>query len=185
MSEDQWYNAWVHPKDSLVIITGAGEYLSSESFVSTPTSNSSSTTGSGIGMSTALLAVKQGYEVAGWDISEAGVLKTKELAASSGSRIHPIVCDVAKEDQVKEAMAKTLRIGKPHMLVNNAGPVAIGTSAGFPEMMAAANGMIHYVTSAFLDTKPVEGSAIVNISSVVGPVFGGGKSCLLDCARIH
>jgi 3-oxoacyl-[acyl-carrier protein] reductase len=131
-------------------------------------------TGSGIGMATALLAAEQGYQVAAWDISEAGILKTKELAGDLAAQIHPIVCDIANEVAVKGAMEKTVAIGKPHMLVNNAGPVAIGTNAGFMDMMNAAMGMIHYVTTAFLESKPETGSSIVNISSIVGPLFGGG-----------
>jgi NAD(P)-dependent dehydrogenase (short-subunit alcohol dehydrogenase family) len=73
-------------------------------------------------------------------------------------------------------MKKTVLIGKPHMLVNNAGPVAIGSSAGFLDMMTAAMKMIHFVTEDFLATKPAAGAGIVNISSVVGPIFGGGGS---------
>ncbi|KAJ5815179.1 Short-chain dehydrogenase [Penicillium riverlandense] len=148
-----WVQRWVHPKDSVVIITGAG---------------------SGIGMATALLAAEQGYQVAAWDIVEGGVQKTKELAGDLSSQIYPIICDVADETAVKAAMEKTVAIGKPHMLVNNAGPVAIGKTAGFMDMTSAAFGMVHFITTAFLDTNPVEGSSIVNISSVVGPIFGGG-----------
>ncbi|KAL3455920.1 hypothetical protein BJX64DRAFT_294589 [Aspergillus heterothallicus] len=150
-----WHERWVHPKDSVIIITGAG---------------------SGIGMATALLAAEQGYQVAAWDVSETGIQKTQELAGARASQIHSIICDIADEAAVKSAMGKTLQIGKPHMLVNNAGPVAIGKNAGFMEMMNAAMGMIHFVTTAFLETKPEKGSSIVNISSIVGPVFGGGGS---------
>lgn len=126
-------------------------------------------------MATALLAAKQGYQVAAWDISEAGIERTKQQAGLFGSAIHPITCDVSQQNAVREAMAKTVQIGKPHMLVNNAGPVAIGQNASFMEMTTAANGMIFYVTTAFLETSPTEGAAIVNISSIVGANFGGGE----------
>ncbi|KAH8897316.1 NAD(P)-binding protein [Thozetella sp. PMI_491] len=155
MASPSWQERWTHPKDTVVIITGAG---------------------SGIGMATALLAAQQGYQVAGWDISEQGVLKTKELAGELASQIHPIVCDIADENAVKEAMAATEKIGKPHMLVNNAGPVAIGKPRSFLEMMDAAMRMISLPTVAFLETQPAQGASIVNISSVVGAVFGGGGS---------
>jgi 3-oxoacyl-[acyl-carrier protein] reductase len=81
-------------------------------------------------------------------------------------------------------MEQTLNIGKPHMLVNNAGPVAIGKEADFMEMMNAAMGMNHFITSAFLEIKPVEGSSIVNISSIVGPIFGGGKYSLASICHV-
>lgn len=127
-------------------------------------------------MATALLAAKQGYQVAGWDISEQGILKTKELAGDLASQIHPIVCDIADEKAIQNAMTETLRIGKPHMLVNNAGPVALGKTSGFLEMMDQAMKMFQYPTVAFLGTEPAQGASIVNISSVVGAVFGGGAS---------
>lgn len=125
-------------------------------------------------MATALIAARQGYQVACWDISEQGVLKTKELAGELGAQIHPIVCDIADERAVQEAMGKTSKIGKPHMLVNNAGPVAVGQTSLFMDKMLAAMAMIHYPTAAFLETQPADGASIVNISSVVGAVFGGG-----------
>jgi NAD(P)-dependent dehydrogenase (short-subunit alcohol dehydrogenase family) len=128
-------------------------------------------------MATALLAAQQGYRVAAWDIMEPALQKLKELAGDASSQIHTVICDVADESQVKAAMAKTVAIGKPHMLVNNAGPVAIGSEAGFMEMTLAAMGMIHFLTTAFLETHPTEGSSVVNISSVVGPLFGGGEFC--------
>lgn len=127
-------------------------------------------------MATALLSVQQGYKVAAWDISEKGVLKTKELAGENADSVVPIVCDIANEKAVREAMKKTQELGPVRMLVNNAGPVAIGTNAGFMEMTQAAFGMIHYVTEAFLEAVDDGEGSIVNISSVVGPIFGGGKA---------
>src|ERR1700761_4179982 len=105
-------------------------------------------------MATALLAAEQGYQVAAWDISEVGIQKIKEVAGDLAAQIHLIVCDIANETPVKEAMEQTVAIGKPHMLVNNAGPVAIGINAGFMEMMNTAMEMIHYVTTDFLESKP-------------------------------
>lgn len=44
------------------------------------------------------------------------------------------------------------------------------------DMTHAAFAMVHYPTEAFMATNPTEGSSIVNISSVVGPIQGGGES---------
>ncbi|KAL4873854.1 hypothetical protein BDV12DRAFT_192295 [Aspergillus spectabilis] len=152
MSSQPWHERWVHPKDSVVIISGAG-------------------------LATALLAAKQGYQVAAWDISEAGISRTQEAAGPLVKKIHPIICDIGDENAVKEAMQRTTKIGKHHMLVNNASPVATGKTAGIMDMMMdAAMKMIHYVTTAFLETNPETGLRIVNISSRVGPIFGGGGS---------
>lgn len=144
-------------------------------FLALQQANEAPSSGSGIGMATALLAAQQGYQVACWDISEEGTKRTKENAGSLVSRIHPITCDIADEKAVQTAIADTLKIGKPHMLVNNAGPVAIGKTRSFIEMTDAAMKMIHYPTAAFLETQPAKGAGIVNISSVVGAVFGGGE----------
>lgn len=129
-------------------------------------------------MATALVAASQGYQVACWDISEQGMLKTKEQAGDLAGQIHAIVCDIANEPAVKKAMEETVAIGKPHMLVNNAGPVAVGQNNSFMGKMLDAMAMIDYVTRAFLETNPADGASIVNISSVVGAVFGGGKLCI-------
>ncbi|KAM0753424.1 NAD(P)-binding protein [Meredithblackwellia eburnea MCA 4105] len=153
MASQPWYASWQHPKGSVVIITGAG---------------------SGIGLATAILSAQQGYEVAAWDISAEGLKKTIELAGEYSSNVHPVTCDIASEEAVKAAMVETVKIGQPMMLVNNAGPVAIGGKGGFMDMTTAAMAMIHYPTTAFLETNPPEGAGIVNISSVVGPIFGGG-----------
>lgn len=121
---------------------------------------------------------KTGLSRAAWDILEQGIQKTKQRACELASQIHPIVCDVANESEVLKAMRKTEAIGKPHLLANNAGPVAIGKDSRFIAPTTAAFGMIHYVTTAFPETKPVKGSSIVNIASIVGPVFGGGREPL-------
>ncbi|KAI5480258.1 hypothetical protein MNV49_001217 [Pseudohyphozyma bogoriensis] len=153
MASTSWASSWVHPAGSVIIITGAG---------------------SGIGLATAVLAAKQGYKVAAWDISSEGLKKTIEMAGEFASSIHPFTCDIADEAAVNTAMAETAKVGTPMMLVNNAGPVAIGGKGGFMDMTAAAFAMVHYPTTAFLETKPPKGASIVNISSVVGPIFGGG-----------
>lgn len=127
-------------------------------------------------MATALLAVSQGYRVSAWDVVPQGLDKLKELAGDKATSIYPTLCDIANKEAVEASMKDVVaKLGTPHMLVNNAGPVAIGTQAGFMDMMTAAMGMIHYITEAFLATKPGPGSSIVNISSVVGPLFGGGE----------
>jgi 3-oxoacyl-[acyl-carrier protein] reductase len=77
---------------------------------------------------------------------------------------------------IKEAMRETLKLGRPHLLVNNAGPTAIGTNLGFSDAVTAAVGSVQLVTSAFLAAEPLEGASIVNIASVVGPIVAGGSA---------
>ena len=149
------WQGWVHPKDTLLIVTGAG---------------------SGIGQATTILAAQQGLKVAAWDIVPEGVERTVRAAGEFGSSITPVMADVAGQADVDRGMAETLRIGKPKLLVNNAGPVAIGKTVVFKDAVTAALCSVQMMTEAFLATEPGEGAAIVNISSVVGPIVAGGAA---------
>lgn len=96
------------------------------------------------------------------------------MAGEWGRAIYPVICDVGNAAAVAQAMEATLKIGKPHMLVNNAGPVTLGRKTDFIEMVTSAAQMVYYPSTAFYGTEPAQGASIVNISSVVGPVLAGG-----------
>jgi NAD(P)-dependent dehydrogenase (short-subunit alcohol dehydrogenase family) len=147
--------AWVHPPGTVIIVTGAG---------------------SGIGQATAIQAARLGLTVAAWDFKPAGTQATIEQAGEHGRSIHSIQADVTSRNAIGKAMVETTRLGQPTLLVNNAGPVAIGTNLDFGDTVAAAIGSVQMVTEAFLATDPPAGAAIVNISSVVGPVVAGGAA---------
>jgi len=147
--------AWSHPEGTVIIVTGAG---------------------SGIGQAAAAQAAGLGLTVAAWDFKLEGVQRTIELAGDSGGSIHPIHCDVTSKDAIASAMEKTCELGQPMLLVNNAGPTAIGTALVFSDAVTAAVGSVQMVTEAFLATDPPEGSSIVNIASVVGPIVSGGAA---------
>ena len=130
--------------------------------------------GSGIGQATALLAAQQGLMVAAWDIDLAGAERTAERAAEVGSSISPFVADVADCAAVQSAMQATVgQLGTPTLLVNNAGPAALGTSMDFAQAVEAALGSVQKVTEAFLSTEPGPGASVVNISAVSGSIAGG------------
>jgi NAD(P)-dependent dehydrogenase (short-subunit alcohol dehydrogenase family) len=100
----------------------------------------------------------------------------KELVASSGGRVVPLQLDVTNPDQVRAAAAAA---GDVRLLINNAGVVKkFGgdfidpqwITAGREEFETNVIGVLA-VTQAFtpaLTSRP--GSAVVNISSVVGLV---------------
>lgn len=155
MSTESVSLAWAHPKGSVAIITGAG---------------------SGIGQATAVQAARMGLSVAAWDFKPEGVQKTIEMAGEHGRLITPIRADVTSDTAIRQAMLETIKLGPPLMLVNNAGPTAIGTNLIFSEAVTAAIGSVQMVTTAFLETKPPAGSSIVNIASVVGPIVAGGSA---------
>jgi NAD(P)-dependent dehydrogenase (short-subunit alcohol dehydrogenase family) len=147
--------AWAHPKNTLIIVTGAG---------------------SGIGQATAIQAARLGLKVAAWDFKPEGTQRTIEMAGEFGSSIRSIQADVTSKEAIDKAMAETAHLGQPTLLVNNAGPVAIGTNLVFGDTVAAAIGSVQMVTDAFIAANPPEGSAIVNIASVVGPIVAGGAA---------
>jgi NAD(P)-dependent dehydrogenase (short-subunit alcohol dehydrogenase family) len=144
---------WVHPEGTVAIVTGAG---------------------SGIGQAACVLAAQQGLRVAAWDINPEGAARTVERAGDVGDRIHPVVADVADAAAVASAMRETVEVlGVPTLLVNNAGPTAIGNNLDFDGAINAALGSIEKVTEAFLATSPGEGASVVNIAAVSGNVAGG------------
>jgi 3-oxoacyl-[acyl-carrier protein] reductase len=131
--------------------------------------------GSGIGEAATILAAMQGYKVAAWDINAEGNQRTIARAGQYAKSILPVVVDVADKAAVERAMAETVAgLGKPKLLVNNAGPVALGRKWEFLEALDAAVGSIQKVTEAFLATEPEEGASVVNISAVSGAITGGG-----------
>jgi NAD(P)-dependent dehydrogenase (short-subunit alcohol dehydrogenase family) len=147
---------WAHPKGTVIIVTGAG---------------------SGIGQATAIQAARLGLRVAAWDFKPGGTQRTIALAGEQhGLSISPIQADVTSKEAIQNAMAETEKIGRPTLLVNNAGPTAIGTQLAFSDAVTAAVGSVQMVTEAFLATDPPDGSSIVNIASVVGPIVAGGSS---------
>jgi NAD(P)-dependent dehydrogenase (short-subunit alcohol dehydrogenase family) len=144
---------WVHPEGTVAIVTGAG---------------------SGIGQAACILAAQQGMKIAAWDINAEGAKRTVDLAGEFGSSIEPIVADVSDGDAVRAAMQETVdMLGTPTLLVNNAGPTALGNSLDFSQALDAAVGSVHKVTEAFLATGPGAGASVVNISAVAGSIAGG------------
>lgn len=144
---------WVHAEGTAAIVTGAG---------------------SGIGQAACILAAQQGMKVAAWDINAEGGKRTVDRAGEFGYFIEPIVADVSDRAAVSAAMEKTVeKLGTPTLLVNNAGPTALGNSLDFDQAITAAIGSIDKVTNAFLATHPGEGASVVNISAVAGPIAGG------------
>lgn len=144
---------WTHPEGTVAIVTGAG---------------------SGIGQAACILAAQQGLRVAAWDINLDGARRTVERAGEHGSSIVPIQADVTDRDAVAAAMTDTVhQLGGPTLLVNNAGPTALGNVLEFGPTVLAAIGSVEMVSQAFLDTEPPAGASVVNIAAVAGPIAGG------------
>jgi 2-hydroxycyclohexanecarboxyl-CoA dehydrogenase len=91
----------IHPKDSLVVITGAG---------------------SGIGAAAALLYAKLGATVVAVDINESSAPLTAHACRAGGGNAHGYACDVADASAVDEIAKRVDQVHGPvDVLVNNAG----------------------------------------------------------------
>ena len=78
--------------------------------------------GSGIGREVARCFATEGATVIATDINEAEVLVTQELIARAGYECQILTVDVSQEEQVKEAIAKTVSLfGRLDIMHNNAG----------------------------------------------------------------
>ena len=81
--------------------------------------------GSGIGKAVALLFAKQGANVYAMDIDEKGAAATADEINGAGGKAQPLICNVTKQSEVKDALRKTSGID---ILVNSAGVSHIGTA---------------------------------------------------------
>lgn len=144
---------WVMPEGTVAIVTGAG---------------------SGIGQATSILAAQMGLKVAAWDINPAGAQATVERAGEFGGSIVPIIGNVGDEEDVRRSFAETVeKLGKPTLVVNNAGPTILGQRLPFDAAVQEAIASVHYISEQFLALEPGPGASVVNIAAVSGPIAGG------------
>jgi NAD(P)-dependent dehydrogenase (short-subunit alcohol dehydrogenase family) len=78
--------------------------------------------GSGMGRLAAEVFTAEGGAVAALDLKEGPLQETAAAVKKNGGKIETIVCDVSKEGDVKNAVAKAVKaFGKLHVIYNNAG----------------------------------------------------------------
>jgi NAD(P)-dependent dehydrogenase (short-subunit alcohol dehydrogenase family) len=134
--------------------------------------------GSGLGRTIAETYARCGASVAVVDVSAADAGETADRIAAAGGAALALTCDVADEDQVKEAVRRTLeRFGRIDVLVNNAG---IGRRAQAERMTLDEWDAVLDVNlrGAFLFSRESgknmiergEGGRIINIASIAGVV---------------
>jgi NAD(P)-dependent dehydrogenase (short-subunit alcohol dehydrogenase family) len=156
--------------------TGTGQFAGRVAFVTGA--------GSGIGRATALAFAAQGASVATSDNSEENLHETVRLVEEQGGRALPVVCDVARSDDVAAAVAATVQaFGRLDFAFNNAGieqPPAKLHEIGDDEwdrvidinLRGVFYGMKHEIP-AMLATG---GGAIVNTSSGAGVIGIAGQA---------
>jgi NAD(P)-dependent dehydrogenase (short-subunit alcohol dehydrogenase family) len=133
----------------------------------------------GIGRATALRLAGEGAKVALWDVDQAKVDGVAETIHAAGGAALPLVVDISKSDEVKAAVARTLRdFSRIDILVNNAG-IGWHRHPRFQDAMEAdwerildvnVRGTM-YCTHAVLDPMIERNSGrIVNVTSIAAKV---------------
>lgn len=139
-------------KDKVAIVTGAGV---------------------GIGKGVAQVFAKEGAKVVVLNRSIKNAEETVAEIKAEGGEAIPVQCDVSNEEQVKEAIAKTIdNYGRLDILVNNAGigvykSVLDATSEEWDQCLAVnLKGVFLCSKYAIPHMQKVGKGAIVNMSSV-------------------
>jgi NAD(P)-dependent dehydrogenase (short-subunit alcohol dehydrogenase family) len=140
--------------------------------------------GSGIGRATAIAFAKAGASVTAVDINEASLRETVALLEGIGAKVLPVVCDVTKGVNVKEALDETVRsFGRLDAAFNNAGieqpaqPLAELSEELWDRVIAVNLKSVFLCMKYQLEIMLRQGSgAIVNTASGAGILAIRGQS---------
>ncbi|MEZ6000707.1 SDR family NAD(P)-dependent oxidoreductase [Hyphomonas sp.] len=138
--------------------------------------------GSGIGRAAAVALAKEGAAIFATDIDQDGLKQTYDMIMSGAGRIETMLQDVTDEALWDTVIAETeSKLGKPSILVNNAG-IAVGGPIPDFSLDDWKKQMSVNVDSVFLGTRAAiramkdTGGSIVNLSSVAGLRGAAGLS---------
>ena len=140
---------------------------------------------SGIGYGIAQAFVAEGMKVMLADIEEAALTNAVEALRGQGADVHGVLCDVAREEAIKEAAAKTIdAFGKIHVVVNNAGvgggngeTGAIGTRDWRWTVDVNLMGVVYGCeTFVPLIKSHGEGGHVINTASMAGHIGVSGMA---------
>jgi NAD(P)-dependent dehydrogenase (short-subunit alcohol dehydrogenase family) len=126
----------------------------------------------GIGLATARRLASEGAKVVIADLDgKRAEAMAKEIEDSGAEGTWGVACDVSREDQVEDTVARTVeRFGSLHVVVNNAGlmifkPLEQHTEEDWLEILRVdLLGAFFFTKAAFLAMKAK--GAIVNVSSI-------------------
>jgi NAD(P)-dependent dehydrogenase (short-subunit alcohol dehydrogenase family) len=127
--------------------------------------------GSGIGAATARNAAAMGLAVAAWDLDPDGLAQTVAEIEDAGGNVLAVSADVTSKSAVAHALAVSAELGEPRYLVNNAGPGS-ATHLEFDQAVQMCVGSMRDVAHGWLERRPGEGAALVNVASVAGNLIG-------------
>lgn len=153
---------------------------------------------SGMGRAMCLRFAQEGAGVAAVDVDRKGAEAVAKQVHEAGGEAMPFTCDVSQRDQVREAVAATVRrFGKLHVLVNNAGIYLKDdylledlTEETWDKVMGVnLKGAFYFCRFAIPEIITCGGGAVVNIASTAAlagvdhPAYAASKGALLNMTR--
>jgi NAD(P)-dependent dehydrogenase (short-subunit alcohol dehydrogenase family) len=132
--------------------------------------------GSGIGKAIAKLFAKQGATVFIFDLDKLGAIDTVNEISIAGGTAHFVQCNVADQQNVREAVQQITKTGNAiHILVNNAGVAHVGNAENTNEedFTRLFNINVKGVYNCLHEILPVmktTGGVILNMASIAALV---------------
>ncbi len=129
--------------------------------------------GSGIGQAIARLFARQGAAVHLLDLNEEAALRTRTLIAEEGGRVHLVIANVARQDEVDAAFNE---LDALDILVNSAGVSHIGrldtTSEEEFDRILSVNvkGVYNCMRAGVVKMRQGRGGVILNLASIANHV---------------
>lgn len=130
--------------------------------------------GSGIGRAIAQRFAVAGATVRVLDLNQNHAETVVQEIISAGGQASAHVCDVTHQQQVADVFSKIFRLGRVHVLVNNAGIAHVGTventaEADFDRVFRVnVKGFYNCIRSCIGHLKANGGGVILNMASVAG-----------------
>lgn len=138
---------------------------------------------SGIGRKISEEFLKEGYKVVFSDFNKENLDKVISENKEKGFECHGVVCDVSKEEDVKNMIDEAVKqYGRLDILVNNAGLQYVSLIENFPTdkfekmLQIMITGAFTAIKYAFPVMKAQKYGRIINIGSINGVIGFAGKS---------
>ena len=139
--------------------------------------------GQGIGREIALKFAQCGANVALCDVQEEKVKETSSLCSDKGVSANYYICDVSKEESVRETVNKILdNFSKIDILINNAGITRDGLLMKMSEedwdvvLKVNLKGTFNFTKAVSRIMMKRKSGAIVNIASIIGIIGNIGQA---------
>lgn len=148
---------------------------------------------SGVGAATAIRFAKEGAKVVITARREGPLKEVADTIQANGGTVLPIVSDIAKPEDVKHLVEKTLEVfGKIDILVNNAGVLEAGlkpidrcTDEDLEKIINTnQKGTIYCIREVSKEMAKSGVGSIVNVASIAGLMGCGGAAYVSSKAAI-